>query len=103
MVGRQVRLTEVGAVPEAKIAGRGMKRLGGKDRWETAQQVGSAASIAAGGTPAEAPDTGTADGASSGSFMRIPQNTKECTRRAVRRTVETLQSVPVRRDLRWVS
>ena len=31
------------AVPEAKIAGRGMKRLGGANRWATAQLIGSEA------------------------------------------------------------
>ena len=31
------------AVPDAKIAGRGMKRLGGVDRWATARLIGSEA------------------------------------------------------------
>ncbi|WP_419923230.1 hypothetical protein [Candidatus Poriferisodalis sp.] len=48
------------AVPEAKIAGRDMTRLGGATRWATAQQVGSEAAALAAGTepePAAAPDT----------------------------------------------
>ena len=42
-------------VPESKLAGRVMKRLGGADRWGTALQVGQQASSArdAGGIPAE--------------------------------------------------
>ena len=46
------------AVPDAKLAGRDMTRLGGATRWATAQQVGSEASALAAGTEtAAAPDT----------------------------------------------
>ena len=48
------------AVPDAKLAGRDMTRLGGATRWATAQQVGSEASALAAGTEPEtatAPDT----------------------------------------------
>ena len=48
------------SVPTAKLAGRDMTRLGGADRWETAQQVGSEASALAAGTEPETatvPDT----------------------------------------------
>lgn len=38
------------AVPEAKIAGRGLARIAGKDRWTTAQRVGTVASSLDGGT-----------------------------------------------------
>ncbi len=41
------------AVPTAKIAGRDVERIGGADRWETAQQVGA---IAAGSDPTDVPD-----------------------------------------------
>ncbi|WP_419552126.1 hypothetical protein [Candidatus Poriferisodalis sp.] len=36
------------AVPEAKISGRGMKRLGGANRWTTAHLIGSEARSLAG-------------------------------------------------------
>ena len=48
------------AVPEAKLAGRDMTRLGGATRWATAQLVGSEARAIAGGTEADSagtPDT----------------------------------------------
>ena len=44
------------AVPPSKIAGRDMTRLGGADRWATAQQVGSQARALAGATPAQEPE-----------------------------------------------
>ena len=50
----------IAAVPEAKLAGRDITRLGGDTRWATAQQVGSEASALAAGTEPEtaaAPDT----------------------------------------------
>ena len=37
------------AVPDAKIAGRDMRRLGGANRWETAQLIGSEARLRAAG------------------------------------------------------
>ena len=45
------------AVPEAKLAGRDMTRVGGATRWDTAQQVGSEARTAAGGSPADTSPT----------------------------------------------
>ena len=42
------------AVPEAKISGRDMRRVGGATRWATARQVGA---LAAGTETATAPDT----------------------------------------------
>ena len=50
----------VAAVPEAKIAGRDMARLGGATRWATAQVIGNEARTLAGGAEPDssaAPDT----------------------------------------------
>ena len=67
----------IAAVPTAKIAGRGMTRLGGATRWATAQLVGRRASgdTTAGTNTAtettEPGETGMTDGASSGSFIAV--------------------------------
>ena len=60
----------IAAVPTAKIAGRDMTRLGGADRWDTAQLVGRRASgdttagtsTAGESTATEDPEQGTEDG-----------------------------------------
>ena len=45
----------VAAVPDAKLAGRSLARIAGKDRWTTAQRVGTVARSIAGGDAPAAP------------------------------------------------